>query len=132
MLFTPYSMTKLFEFQDGYVTGTMVSMDMSEILRVLWEVRILPNCMSWQTEVVLSNVYRIAIVVYHECSTLRLYSTYLGNSRPTAANSFVWGPMLMDLEYILTIIVKVSKSKRLKITVVIPHPFFPITSPRKL
>ena len=35
--FTPYSMTKLFEFQERYVTSTMVSMDMCEIVRVLRE-----------------------------------------------------------------------------------------------
>ena len=37
VLFTPYHMAKLFEFQEGYVTSTVVSMDMSEILRVLCE-----------------------------------------------------------------------------------------------
>ena len=36
-LIVPYSMTKLFEFQEGYITGAMVSVDMSEILYVLWE-----------------------------------------------------------------------------------------------
>ena len=59
-------MTKLFEFQ-RYVTSTMVSMDMSEILRVLREkgnkVRILLNCMAGDAEVVLEIVYRIAIVI---------------------------------------------------------------------
>ena len=37
VLFTPYSMTKLFEFQERYVTSKMIIMDMCEILRVLWE-----------------------------------------------------------------------------------------------
>ena len=37
MLFTPYCMAKLFEFQEGYVTSAIVDMEMSEILRVLWE-----------------------------------------------------------------------------------------------
>ena len=49
---TPYPMTKRFEFKERYIISTMVSMDMCEILRVLWE-----------SEIVLSNVYRIAIVV---------------------------------------------------------------------
>ena len=31
---------------------------------------------------------------YIKCSTLPLYSAYLGSNRPTAADSFVWGPML--------------------------------------
>ena len=50
VIFTPYSMTKLFEYQERYVTSTMGSMDVCEILRVLWEkdnrVSILPNCMA--------------------------------------------------------------------------------------
>ena len=33
----PYRMAKLFEFQEGYIISTMVSVDMCEILRVLWE-----------------------------------------------------------------------------------------------
>ena len=37
MFFNPYSMTKLFEFQEGYITCAMVSLDMCEILHVLWE-----------------------------------------------------------------------------------------------
>ena len=37
--------------------------------------------------------------LYHECSALRLYSACLGSNHPTAANSSVQGPMLMDLEY---------------------------------
>ena len=37
VLLTPYSMTKLFEFQEGYIISTMVSMDRCEILRVLRE-----------------------------------------------------------------------------------------------
>ena len=37
MFLTPYSMTKLFEFREGYITRAMVSMDMFEILHVLWE-----------------------------------------------------------------------------------------------
>ena len=49
--------------------------------------------------IILGNVYRIAIVVYLECSVLWLYSAYLGRNRPTAPNSFVEGPMPMDLEY---------------------------------
>ena len=36
-LIAPYSVTKLFEFQEGYITSAMVSMDMCEILHVLWE-----------------------------------------------------------------------------------------------
>ena len=36
MFFAPYTMTKLFEFQEGYIISTMVSVDMCEILRVLW------------------------------------------------------------------------------------------------
>ena len=35
VFFTPYSMTKLFEFQEKYVTSTMVSVDVCEILHVL-------------------------------------------------------------------------------------------------
>ena len=31
----PYSVTKLFEFQEGYITSAMVSVD--EILHVLWD-----------------------------------------------------------------------------------------------
>ena len=30
-------MAKTFEFQEGYVTTTMISMYMCEILRVMWE-----------------------------------------------------------------------------------------------
>ena len=37
VLFTPYPMAKLFEFQEGDVISTMVSMDMCEILCILWE-----------------------------------------------------------------------------------------------
>ena len=37
MFLTPYSMTKLFEFREGYITSAMISVDMCEILRVLWE-----------------------------------------------------------------------------------------------
>ena len=37
VLLTPYPMAELFEFQKGYIISTMVSMDMCEILRVLWE-----------------------------------------------------------------------------------------------
>ena len=37
MFLTPYPVTKLFEFQEGYITRTMVSVDMCEILHVLWE-----------------------------------------------------------------------------------------------
>ena len=37
VLSTPYSMTKLFELLQCHVTSTVVSMDMCEILRVLWE-----------------------------------------------------------------------------------------------
>ena len=33
----PYCMTKLVEFQEGYITSAMVSMDMCEIIHVLWE-----------------------------------------------------------------------------------------------
>ena len=33
----PYSVTKLFESQEGYTTSAMASVDMSEILHVLWE-----------------------------------------------------------------------------------------------
>ena len=50
MIFAPYSVTKLFEFQEGYITSAMASVDMCEILHVLWEqdnkVWIFPNCMS--------------------------------------------------------------------------------------
>ena len=34
---TLYSVTNLFEFREGYVSGAMVSVDMCEILHVLWE-----------------------------------------------------------------------------------------------
>ena len=37
VILTPYPMTKLFEFQEGYIISTMVSMDMCKILRVLRE-----------------------------------------------------------------------------------------------
>ena len=37
--------------------------------------------------------------VYLEYSMPQLYSACLGSSCPTATNSFVQGPMLMDLEY---------------------------------
>ena len=37
MILAPYAVTKLFEFQEGYITSTMASMDMCEILHVLWE-----------------------------------------------------------------------------------------------
>ena len=37
MFLAPYPVTKLFEFQEGYITGTMVSVDMCEIVHVLWE-----------------------------------------------------------------------------------------------
>ena len=36
-LIAPYSVTKLFEFQEGYITSAMVSVDMCEIIYVLWE-----------------------------------------------------------------------------------------------
>ena len=35
MFLAPYSVTKLFEFQEGYITSTMVSVDMCEILHVV-------------------------------------------------------------------------------------------------
>ena len=34
MFLAPYSMTKLFEFQEGYITSAMVIVDMCEILHV--------------------------------------------------------------------------------------------------
>ena len=37
MFLAPYSVTKLFEFQEGYITSAMVSVDVCEILHVLWE-----------------------------------------------------------------------------------------------
>ena len=37
MFLPPYSVTKLFEFQEGYITSAMTSVDMCEILHVLWE-----------------------------------------------------------------------------------------------
>ena len=37
MILAPYPVTKLFEFQEGYITSTMVNMDMCGILHVLWE-----------------------------------------------------------------------------------------------
>ena len=37
MFLAPYPVTKLFEFQEGYITSTMVSVDMCKILHVLWE-----------------------------------------------------------------------------------------------
>ena len=37
MFLAPYHMIKLFEFQEGYITSTMISVDMCEILYVLWE-----------------------------------------------------------------------------------------------
>ena len=90
-------MTKPFEFREGYVTSTVISMGMSEILRVLWEkdnkVRIRQNC-SFEQYISYRNC-----CVYLECSTHRLYFVYLGNSRPTAANSFVQAPIQMDLVY---------------------------------
>ena len=36
MFLVPYSMAKLFEFQEGYITSEIVSIDMCEILYVLW------------------------------------------------------------------------------------------------
>ena len=50
MFLTPYSVSKLFDFQVGYITSAMVSVDMCEIHLVLWEqgnkVCIFSNCMS--------------------------------------------------------------------------------------
>ena len=50
MILAPYPGTKLFEFQEGYITSTMVSVDMCAILHVLWEqdnkVWNFSNCMS--------------------------------------------------------------------------------------
>ena len=37
MSLAPYSVTKMFEFQEGYITSAMVSVGMCEILYVLWE-----------------------------------------------------------------------------------------------
>ena len=37
MSLAPYSVTKMFEFQGGYITSAMVSVDMCEILHVLRE-----------------------------------------------------------------------------------------------
>ena len=79
-------MAKLFEFQEGYVISTMVSMDMSEILRALNFLELFvevdgnsfEQCMSYRN-----------CCIYYECSTLRLYSACLGSRGPTAANSFV-------------------------------------------
>ena len=34
-LIAPYSMAKLVEFQEGYITSAMISMDMCEILHIL-------------------------------------------------------------------------------------------------
>ena len=36
MFLAPYPVAKLFEFQEGYITSAMVSVDMCEILHVLW------------------------------------------------------------------------------------------------
>ena len=87
----PYSMTKLFEFQEGSITSAMVSVDACEILHVL-------------REQVVGNSFVQCILypnccVYLECSTLQLYSAYLESNRPTATYSFVSGLMLMVLEY---------------------------------
>ena len=37
MFLVLYSMINLLEFQEGYMTSTMVNVDMCEILHVLWE-----------------------------------------------------------------------------------------------
>ena len=37
MILTPYPVTKLFEFQEGYITNTKWSAWICEILHVLWE-----------------------------------------------------------------------------------------------
>ena len=37
MFLVSYSMTKLFEFREGYITHAMVSIDMCKILYGLWE-----------------------------------------------------------------------------------------------
>ena len=37
MFLATYPVTNLFKFQDGYIISTTVSMDMCEILHVLWE-----------------------------------------------------------------------------------------------
>ena len=37
MILAIYPVTKLFEFQEGYITSAMVSVDVCEILHVLWE-----------------------------------------------------------------------------------------------
>ena len=92
MILTPYSVTKLFEFQEGYITSAMVSVDMHEILHVLY-VEVVGNsfvqCISYHN-----------CCVYLDCSTLRPYSAYLESNRPISTDSFVWGPVLMDLEYL--------------------------------
>ena len=36
-LAAPYYMTKLLEYREGYIISAMVSVDMCEILHVLWE-----------------------------------------------------------------------------------------------
>ena len=98
-------MTKLFGFQEGYIVRTMVSMDICEILRVLWEKAWSTNIIStpWKRIIkfeflelfveVIGNSFEQCIsyrncCVYHRCSTLRLYSAYLGSSRPTATGQF--------------------------------------------
>ena len=37
IFFAPYPVTKLFEILEGYITDAMISVDMYEILYVLWE-----------------------------------------------------------------------------------------------
>ena len=37
MFLASFPETKLFEFQEGYIISTMVTVDMCEILRVFWE-----------------------------------------------------------------------------------------------
>ena len=60
-------MTELFEFVKCHVATTMISVDVSEILRILWKqydnVRILSYRMTWQSKIVLSDVQRITVIV---------------------------------------------------------------------
>ena len=75
-------MTKLFEFREGYITSKMVTVDMGEILYVLWELYVeavgisFGKCISCRS-----------CCVYLEYSTLRLYSACLGSNRPPATDS---------------------------------------------
>ena len=109
MSLAPHYVTKLVEFHEWYITSPMVSVVTCEILHILWEqdnkVWILSNCMP---QIVLCNVYRIAIIV--STSSVVRFSYVLLAEEATVQQQqiLLCGVQCWWIWNILTIIARVS------------------------